>query len=100
MLTVITVEGLRTENDIELFWQMIEKLRIQFDIDKAIATKEAKDKDISYLRQTLLQLRLITSVTDVYRLVFFECFDLAVMSIRYIFDYKGFKIFSNKTCKE
>eukprot|EP00731_Ephydatia_muelleri_P010741 Em0005g1327a len=46
-----------------------------------------------------------TSPKDENRRVFFECFDLAVMSIRSRFDQKGFKTFSNveqllfKTCK-
>eukprot|EP00731_Ephydatia_muelleri_P035846 Em0167g4a len=46
-----------------------------------------------------------TSPKDEYRRVFFECFDLAVMSIRSRFDQKGFKTFSNveqllfKACK-
>ena len=33
MLTVKTLEGLRNENDFELFWQKMEKMRVQFDID-------------------------------------------------------------------
>ena len=36
-----------------------------------------------------------TSPKDEYRRVFFERFDLAVMSIRSRFDQKGFKAFSN-----
>ena len=56
----------------------------------------------SDLREALLRLHeFATSPKDEYRRVFFECFDLAVMSIRSKFDQKGFKTFSNveQLCK-
>ena len=40
MLTVKTLEGLRNENDFELFWQKIEKMRVQFDIDEPLLPRK------------------------------------------------------------
>ena len=37
---VITLEGLRNENDFELFWQKIEKMRVQFDIDEPLLPRK------------------------------------------------------------
>ena len=42
MLTVKTLEGLRIENDFELFWQKIEKMRVQFDIDEPLLPRKRK----------------------------------------------------------
>ena len=42
MLTVKTLEGLRNENDFELFWQKIEKMRVQFDIDEPLLPRKRK----------------------------------------------------------
>ena len=39
MLTVKTLEGLRNENDFELFWQ---KMRVQFDIDEPLLPRKRK----------------------------------------------------------
>ena len=103
MLTVKTLEGLRNENDFELFWQKIEKMRVQFDIDEPLLPRKRK---VSQRFETgIAPAEFATSPKDENRRVFFECFDLAVMSIRSRFDQKGFKTFSNveqllfKTCK-
>ena len=40
MLTVKTLEGLRNENDFELFWQKNEKMRVQFDIDEPLLPRK------------------------------------------------------------
>ena len=37
---VKTLEGLRNENDFELFWQKIEKMRVQFDIDEPLLPRK------------------------------------------------------------
>eukprot|EP00731_Ephydatia_muelleri_P007396 Em0003g1644a len=93
MLTVKTLEGLRNENDFELFWQNIEKMRVQFDIDEPLLPRKQK---VSQRFETGIALaEFATSPKDEYRRVFFECFDLAVMSIRSRFDQNGFKTFSN-----
>ena len=50
MATVVNVrdsipsllEGLRNENDFELFWQKIEKMRVQFDIDEPLLPRKRK----------------------------------------------------------
>ena len=103
MLTVKTLEGLRNENDFELFWQKIEKMRVQFDIDEPLLPSKRK---VSQQFETgIAPGEFATSPKDEYRRVFFECFDLAVMSIHSRFDQKGFKTFSNveqllfKACK-
>ena len=93
MLTVKTLEGLRNENDFELFWQNIEKMRVQFDIDEPLLPRK---RTVSQRFETGIALaEFATSPKDEYRRVFFECFDLAVMSIRSRFDQNGFKTFSN-----
>ena len=93
MLTVKTLEGLRNENDFELLWQNIEKMRVQFDIDEPLLPRKRK---VSQRFETGIALaEFATSPKDEYRRVFFECFDLAVMSIRSRFDQNGFKTFSN-----
>ncbi|KAL5505424.1 hypothetical protein EMCRGX_G006855 [Ephydatia muelleri] len=42
MLTEITLQGLRTENDFELFWQKVEKIRIKFDTDEPLLARKRK----------------------------------------------------------
>ena len=50
MATVVNVrdsipsllEGLRNKNDFELFWQKIEKMRVQFDIDEPLLPRKRK----------------------------------------------------------
>ena len=101
MATVVNVrdsipsllEGLRNENDFELFWQKIEKMRVQFDIDEPLLPR--KRKVLQRFERGIASAEFATSPKDEYRRVFFECFDLAVMSIRSKFDQKGFKTFSN-----
>ncbi|KAL5487102.1 hypothetical protein EMCRGX_G019661 [Ephydatia muelleri] len=97
------LRGLRNENDFELFWQKIEKMRVQFDIDEPLLPRKRK---VSQRFETgIAPAEFATSTKDEYRRVFFECFDLAVMSIRSRFDQKGFKTFFNveqlffKACK-
>ena len=111
MATVVNVrdsipsllEGLRNENDFELFWQKIENMRVQFDIDEPLLPR--KRKVPQRFARGIAPAEFATSPKDEYRRVFFECFDLAVMSIRSRFDQKGFKTFSNveqllfKACK-
>eukprot|EP00731_Ephydatia_muelleri_P018315 Em0011g355a len=97
------LRGLQNENDFELFWQKIEKMRVQFDIDEPLLPRKRK---VSQRFETgIAPAEFATSTKDEYRRVFFECFDLAVMSIRSRFDQKGFKTFFNveqlffKACK-
>ena len=93
MLTVKTLEGLQTENDFELFWQKIEKLRILFNIDEPLLPR--KRKVPQRFEAGIAPAEFATSPKDEYRRVFFECFDLAVISIRHRFDQKDFKTWSN-----
>ena len=103
MLTVITLEGLQTENDFELFWQKVEKMKIQFDTDEPLLAR--KQKTPRRFEEDIAPAEFAASPKNEYRRVFFEYLGLAVMSIHNRFDQKGFKTFSNveqllfKACK-
>ena len=103
MLTEITLQGLRTENDFELFWQKVEKIRIKFDTDEPLLAR--KRKTPRQFEEGIAPAEFAASPKNEYHRVFFECLDLAVMSIRNRFDQKSFKTFSNveqllfKACK-
>eukprot|EP00731_Ephydatia_muelleri_P015790 Em0009g214a len=74
MLTVKTLEGLRTENDFELFWQKIEKLRIQFDIDEPLLPR--KRKVPQRFEAGIAPAEFATSPKDEYRRVFLNVLTL------------------------
>lgn len=91
MLTVKTLEKIRTNEDFELFW-------------KNVGIKKNDNIDVPHLpRKRKAPKRFETgsapsefpaSVEDYYRQIYFEALDLAVTSIKNRFDHKGYQTFS------
>lgn len=92
ILTVKTFEGLRTKDNLDLFWERLEKTKDQLDVDKPWASDETKDAQAIWTRQhsgwvfSDLEGWILPGV--------FRGFDLAVTNISSTFDQKGFKTFS------
>ena len=63
-------------------------MRVQFDIDEPLLPR--KRKVAQRFETGIAPAEFATSPKDEYCRVFFECFDLAVMSIHSRFDQKGF----------
>ena len=87
MLTVKTLEGLRTEDNFDLFWERLEKTRDQLDVDKPEPAR--RQKMPKRFEQGSTPAECAVSLKDEYRRVYFEAFDLAVTSIPSRFDQKG-----------
>ena len=93
MLTVKTLEGLRTDGNFDLFWQKVEMTKDQLDVNEPQLARRRKAP--RRLKQGRALAEVAVSPKDEYRRVYFEALDLAVTSIRSRFDQKGFKTFSS-----
>jgi hypothetical protein len=83
---------LRTEDNFDLFWQKILKLKEEADISEPLLPR--KRKTPCRYEQGMAENEYTHSPKDEYRRVYFEDIDLAVSSIQSRFDQKSFKIFS------
>ena len=93
MLTVKTLEGLRTDDKFDLFWQTIEKKRDLLDIDEPrLAWRRKVPRRLDHGNAPA---EFALSLKEEYRRVYFEALDLAVASICSRFNQKGFKIYSS-----
>ena len=93
MLTVKTLQHLRTDDNFDLFWQKVEKMRYQFDIaEHQLARKWKAPKQYE---QGSTPAEFAEYPKDEYCQMHFEALDLAVTSICNRFDQKSFKTFSN-----
>ena len=103
MFTVKTLQHLQTDDNFDLFWQKVEKMRYQFDIAEPQLARKLKVPKRH--EQGSAPAEFAESPKDEFRWMYFEAFDLAVTSICNRFDQKGFKTFSNieqllfKACK-
>ncbi len=93
MLTVKTLQSLRTDDNFDLFWQKVEKTKDQLDVDEPQLARRRKVPRRYELGNAPAEFAV--SPKEEYRRVYFEALDLAVTSIRSRFDQKGFKTFSN-----
>ena len=104
MLTVKTLQHLWSDDNFDLFWQKVEKMRYQLDIvEPHLARKQNVPRQCE---QGSAPAEFAESPKDEHRHAdVFEALDLAVTSICNRFDQKGFKTFSNveqllfKACK-
>lgn len=93
MLTVKTLEKMRTDDDFGLFRKKIEIMKSRVDIDEPLLPK--KRKAPKRFQTGSAPNESPESVEVYYRRICFEAIDLAVTSIKTQFDQKGFKTFSN-----
>ena len=87
MLTVKTLEGLRTDDNFDLFWQKVEKTRDQLDVDEPQLARRRKVP--RRFEQGSAPAAFAVSPKDEYRRVYFKALDLAVTTR------KVFRFFSN-----
>ena len=90
MLTVKTLKGLRTDGN---FWQKIEKMMNELEVDEPQLARRRKTP--KQFEQGEAPAEFAATPKDEYCRVYFEALDLATTSIWSRFDQKGFKIFSN-----
>ena len=93
MLTVKTLETLRTDVNFNLFWQKIEKMMNELNVDEPQLVRRRKAP--RRFEQGKAPAEFAVTPKDEYRQVYFEALDLATTSICSRFDQKGFKILSN-----
>jgi len=93
MLTVKTLEGLRTDENFELFWQKVGRAIERLEVEEPQLPRRRKVP--RRFEQGSAPAESAGSPKEEYRRVYFEALDLAVISIRSRFDQKGFKTFSN-----
>ena len=74
MLTVKTLESLRTSGNFDLFWQKLEKTREQLDVDKPEPAR--RRKVTKRFEQGSAPSEFAVSLKDEYRWVYFEALDL------------------------
>ena len=91
MLTVKTLETLRTDDNFDLFWQKVVMTKEQVDVDEPQLPRRRKLP--RRFEQGNAPAEFAVSPKDEYRRVYFEALDLAVTSICSRFDQKGFKTF-------
>ena len=73
MLTVKTLEGLRTDDNFDLFWQKVEKTRDQLDVDEPQLARRRKVP--RRFEQGSAPAEFAVSPKDEYRRVYFEALD-------------------------
>ena len=93
MLTVKTLEAMRTEENFNLFWQKVERTRDQLDVDEPQLARRRKVPREAEQGKAPAEFAMVPK--DEYRRVYFEALDLAVTSIKSRFDQGGFRTFSN-----
>ena len=87
MLTVKTLQNMRSDRDFNLFWKKIEISRIQYDIDEP--TLPRKRKRPNRYEDGDSEAEFPAAPKYLYRRKYFEVLDLAVMSITERFDQPG-----------
>ena len=95
MLTVRTLESMRTAENFNLFWQKVEKMRFQQELDVDELQLPRRRKAPRRFEEDSATSEFPLSVEDEYHHVYFEAIDLSAMSLRNRFDQKGFQTFSN-----
>jgi len=83
-MTILTLEGMRSEECFLLFWERTEKERHELGVDA-----------LQLPRQRKIPRRLEVgtyTVEDVYRKTYYEVIDLVLHAIRSRFDQKGYRI--------
>lgn len=91
MLTVKTLEKIRTDEDFELFWKNV-GIKKNDNIDEPHLPR--KRKAPKRFETGSAPSEFPASVEDYYRQIYFEALDLAVTSIKNRFDHKGYQTFS------
>ena len=92
MLTVKVLQDMRSDINFDLFWDKVEMVRNDLDVEEA--TLPRKRKAPQCYRQGTVEPEFHDTVKDFYRQLYFEAIDLAVISINDRFDQPGFKVYS------
>lgn len=92
MLTVKTLQSLRTDINFGLLWDKTESIRVKWNVDEPQFPR--KRKMPKRFEQGTGEASFHTSVNDLYRQVYFEAIDLAVSSIKQRFEQPGYNVYS------
>ena len=93
LLTMATLQDVRSDRDFSLFWEKVELRRVQWDVEEPQLPR--KRKVPTRYEQGSCEAQFHSTAKDLFRQVYFEAIDLAVSSIKNRFDQPGFKVYSN-----
>ena len=92
MLTVKTLQSLRTDVNFGLLWDKTELMRVKWNVEEAVLPRKRKMPRRFELGTG--EASFHTTASDLYRQVYFEAIDLAVSSIEQRFEQPGYKVYS------
>ena len=93
MLTVRTLQSIRSDSSFELFWLKVEQRRENLEVEEARLRR--KRKIPKRYEQGDAEAEFHATAKDSYRQVYFEALDLSITSINSRFDQPGFKVYLN-----
>lgn len=93
MLTVKTIQSVRSNTNFDLFWDKAELMRVKWDVDEPQLPRKRKVPKRYELG--VGEAEFHATPKDMYRQVYFEAIDLAVSSIKDRFEQPGYKVYSN-----
>ncbi len=92
ILTVKTLEGMRSDSNFDLFWKKVELRRAELDVGEAQVPR--KRKVPKRYEQGSGEAEFHDSAKGLYRQTYFEALDLAVSTITDRFEQPGFRVYS------
>ena len=92
MLTVRTLQCVRSESDFDIFWEKVEMKRAELDVEGPCVARKRKFPKRLELGSGEAEFHV--TAKSFYRQMYFEALDLAVSSITDRFDQPGFRIYS------
>ncbi len=93
MLTVKTLQTLRSDANYDLFWKKVEGRRSEWDVEEPQLPR--RHKTPRRYEEGSSEGSFHTTVEGLYRQSYFEVIDFAVSSITDRFDQDGFRVYSN-----
>lgn len=93
MLTVKTLQTLRSDANFDLFWKKVEGRRSEWDVEEPQLPR--RHKTPRRYEEGSSEGSFHTTVEGLYRQSYFEVIDFAVSSITDRFDQDGFRVYSN-----
>ena len=93
MLTMATLQDMRSDRDFNLFWEKMELRRTQWDVEEHQFPR--KRKVLQRYEQRTGEAEFHSTAKDFFCQVYFEAIDLATTSIRDRFEQPGFTVYSN-----
>ena len=93
MLTVKTLQSIRSDTNFDLFWKKVEQKRTSFEVEEPTLPRKRKVPRLNEIGTGAGNYP--STALDLYRQIYFEVLDLAINSITARFDQAGYKIYSS-----